>query len=341
IPIPTFSNEDTFFLNNGTIKRFDPIFIPNWYYASICSRGCIFRCSFCTNNYMIDLYKGLGKYRRKRSVDHVISELSFVKKALKSTKLIILYDSLFVFEKDWLQEFSEKYKRKIGIPWYAMSHSNVLNEELIRIMWEGGLRYICFGIQSGSERIRTEVFNRKENNDKIIQVMDILHKYKITTVLDFIMYNPYEVKEDSEKELDLLLRLRPFDLHMFSLIHLPKTKLTTRLLDENIITKDMIDGNADRGMTQWLVTYKNPPTKENLFWICLNSLAGKTFIPKWLIKTLKNIPWLKSHPKPLICLSTTANFILSGFRGLKLIIQGQVTIALVRMYLKHFFKVVR
>jgi anaerobic magnesium-protoporphyrin IX monomethyl ester cyclase len=341
IPIPTFTNEDTFFLNNGTIKRFDPIYIPNWYYASICSRGCPFRCSFCTNDYLIDLYKGLGKYRRNRSVDHIISELSFVKKNLKSVKLITLLDSLFVFEKDWLKEFTDKYKKEIGMPWYVMSHTNVLNEELIKIMWEGGLRYISFGIQSGSERVRSEVFNRREKNDKIIEVMDILHKYKITTVLDFIMNNPYEVKEDSEKELDLLLRIRPFDLHMFSMIFLPKTKLTDRLLNENIITNEMIEGNANKGMTQWLVTYKNPPTKEYLFWICLNSLAGKTFIPKALIKNLRNNQWLKSHPKPLIYLSTSANFILSGFRGMKLIIQGQVTFALIRMYIRHFFKVVR
>lgn len=43
------------------------------------SRGCPFKCTYCVNQYYQDTYKGLGNYRREKSIERGIAELKHVK----------------------------------------------------------------------------------------------------------------------------------------------------------------------------------------------------------------------------------------------------------------------
>ena len=42
------------------------------------SRGCPYACSYCNNSYYMKLYKGKGKYVRRRSVKNIIDEIKYL-----------------------------------------------------------------------------------------------------------------------------------------------------------------------------------------------------------------------------------------------------------------------
>ncbi len=63
----------------------------------------------------IKMFKGHGKFVRKKSVARVIAEIKEVKDNYV-LKRVHFSDDLFVLNKNWVKEFLEVYRREIDIP---------------------------------------------------------------------------------------------------------------------------------------------------------------------------------------------------------------------------------
>ena len=99
------------FLKNLSVKKF------------ITSRGCPYNCSFCFNQTMRKMYKGKGKWVRKRSVDRVIAEIKEVRKKY-GLKGVRISDDTFTMEHTWLTEFLNKYKKEVNLPFTCLGRAN-------------------------------------------------------------------------------------------------------------------------------------------------------------------------------------------------------------------------
>jgi hypothetical protein len=154
------------------------------------------------------------------------------------------------------------------------------------------------GVQSGSERIRTQIFDRTDTDEKIRKAMDILHGSKVGIVMDVITDNPFDAEEDKRKALDFFLSLRrPFALNYLSMIMFPKVVFTQRALEAGLITEADVEQNRMKVFEQWETKYDWPKrSKDELFWIALFTMTGKSFIPKWYLRFLPQVPYLRKHP---------------------------------------------
>src|SRR4029077_7760989 len=106
------------------------------------------------------------------------------------------------------------------------------------------------GVQSGSERIRRDCYERETTNEEIIQACRTLAKYGVERNLDFIGDNPYETDDDRFETVDLLSRLpKPFFFNYFSLTYFPGVDLTERALRDGFISPDVLMAVAQHGYT--------------------------------------------------------------------------------------------
>lgn len=120
---------------------------------------------------------------------------------------------------------------------------------------ESGLAGVWLGIQSGSERVRREIFKRHYSKDTILKQIRILTKYGINIRYDFIFDNPFETEEENEESMELMRAFpRPCSFNIFSLKYFPNTEITKMALEKNIITEDDIENQLKDDYQYYLVS---------------------------------------------------------------------------------------
>jgi len=245
LPNIVFDPVSTFYIENNHLVNRDP-YSENSRYGIMAGRGCPYHCTYCSNSYMAKkVYPRQWSKIRHRSVDHVMNELIEVKGNFPNIKKINFYDEVFIPDKAWAEEFFSRFKNEICLPFYCEFYPGTCKEELLKILKKGGLVGVWLGVQSGSERVRKEVFKRDYSNSQIIQQANMFKKYNISVRHDFIFDNPFESFQESLDSIDLMLELpEPFSLNLFSLKYFPNTDITKMALDANIINIQMIDDHV-------------------------------------------------------------------------------------------------
>ncbi|HEY9036342.1 MAG TPA: radical SAM protein, partial [Pseudomonadales bacterium] len=104
---------------------------------------------------------------RRMSPDKVINELKIAKYELGFTTVTFM-DDVFTVNPRWLKEFLPKYKKEIDLPFFCYTYPSTHNPEILRLLVDAGCHAIAMGVQSGSERLLTEFFNRPTHFDRII-----------------------------------------------------------------------------------------------------------------------------------------------------------------------------
>ena len=204
LPFPDFDPETTYYIegNNFYQKEYPPESQHHKFYLIQSSRGCPFDCSFCINSIYNDLYKNSPRVRR-RSVENMIQELQEVKKRWGDIYLLV-EDEIFTLDRKWLKEFCEEFKSRIKLPFWCYTHPNFCRQEEIEILKDAGLRYITLGIQSGSERINKDIYNRNIPNRKILDTLNMLDQLNVVTSCDLLTNNPFETEEDRISTFELM-----------------------------------------------------------------------------------------------------------------------------------------
>ncbi len=194
-------------------------------YNIISSRGCPFSCSYCCNSFLSKLYD--TKSIRKRSPQNVIKELRSEVEQFPDIILINIHDDCFLaHSREWHQEFVKDYKKWIDRPFIVRSTPLHLTEEKISILKEAGLAWVTMGLQSGSERINKEVFQRKVSNRQFLDATRLAKNYGVSGYYDVILDNPFEEEEDVIDTLRVLQQVpKPFQLQLFTLTFYKGTEI--------------------------------------------------------------------------------------------------------------------
>jgi len=223
-------------------------YVDYFSYMILTQRGCIFNCTFCCEAALRELYR--GKYFRKRSVNSVIDELSWML-GRYNYKEVIFFDSDFLIDKKWVKKFLPIYKKVIGRPFKFMCRISSFDEEMAVLAKDSGCYNINFGVQSWNEHLRIKVLNRKETNKEIKGALSICEKYKLNFDIDLIFNIPGDKRKGYLKGLGymcnyhFLNRVKCFKLAYFPMAEITKNFYRDGLISENDIKKVEEEGYAD------------------------------------------------------------------------------------------------
>lgn len=290
IPNPDFSNRNKLYLYGSDLCEVDAPYDDAAIYYLMTSRGCPYKCSFCCISYMKDMYDQTdsGPYLRRRSVESVISELEEAKRNHPSLAFVYFFDDVFIFNVRWLREFAEQYKRRIGLPFWCYGYVNTTKEEMLVVLKEAGLHSMSMGIQSGSERVRNDLYLRPESDANVVRAAKLVAKHRIRVTYDLIC-GPFETREDKERAFELFFQLpKPFSFHFHPLSYYRNLGITKHALDRGIITDSEIVGDLQK-LTQSITDYETFVSTDLVIndpHFRLLKLFGRRHIPNALIRLL-------------------------------------------------------
>ena len=249
---PDYGGKHMYYINNDKITNGDPVANSHSYELTT-SRGCPNRCSYCSTSTIRDIHKGKGPFIRQRTVDNVMEELNYVMSINKGLQLLRFWDEIFPWNKEWVAEFSQKYKEQVNLPFEIWGNPRLSgNPENLKNLVNAGLSKIVIGIQSGDPIIRKEIYNRPESQEEILNCANAFAEAKVPLVIyDFILGHPFETSRDLQSTLNLCRKFpKPFRLNLHGLSFLPNTPIEQLAVDKGVKTWEEIHAEQARPLRE-------------------------------------------------------------------------------------------
>jgi radical SAM superfamily enzyme YgiQ (UPF0313 family) len=275
LPFPAYNRDSFYFIGDNKVSHEDPT-LSDPILAVMPARGCPFNCSYCVNSLLRPLYKGLGRYTRRRSVGNIIAEMQAVLAIPGNRKRTVeFHDENFGTHETWLNEFTARYPSEVGLPFKVQYNPKLIKSSMLERLAKSGLHRVKFGIEAGTDQIRNQVFDRPGNNTEILQLAQEIAKYDLKARYDLILDNPYDSEESLKETIRLLLKLpRPRRFNLYSLQYFPDYPLTRKALADGHIDEweAGIESLEKRMARNWAFVPKLRPfsTKQmlqNIVWL--------------------------------------------------------------------------
>lgn len=332
LPFRDYTSADKFWIQGRKVRQGDPM-VGDPVFPIMCSRGCVFKCSYCYNSqFATDVYKGKGKYYRTRSVSDVIDEINRNRAVFPNMMKVKFDDEVFPLAKGWVEEFIDRYPREVGLPFEAFIEPKLVETDLFTRLRGAGLEVIYMGVQN-THRVNAEIYDRYVPESKIVESVQLFHDIGIDYRLQVIVDDPMSSSEDKQYLFDFLLSLpRPFELYLFSMVVFPNTSLARKLISSGLITEKEVEGEITKTFQQMRVSLNWPRKPEDTFWCCMLVLLTKPFLPKPFLRWLSRNAWLKANPRPLVWFAQAANVVKMAGVCLRMLKKGELTYTLVRRW---------
>lgn len=260
LPFPDYEFKDHFLIRHTAIEPLSVSLyckLSGWsgrYYYLTTTRGCPYRCSYCCN---VDRHK-----LRRASVNRVIEELHYAKERMPFICGVnIQDDSFFMGSDEWLEEFSRKYKKDFGWPFIARIMPRFAAKARINMLKSCGLRYVSIGLQ-GSDRLNSEVYNRRETNESFLNACHAIAEAGIFFVVDVILDVVYETEDDLREIARTLNKLpRPFKVLAYGMTPFPGSDFYKLVVRDGLLEKFGADAYESMFKATRPGAYKTP-----LYW---------------------------------------------------------------------------
>ncbi len=198
-------------------KRHPPYGRASPFATIITSRGCPYRCSFCSK----DVF---GYKFRAQSPERVVEEIAYCKEKF-GVKEIAFYDDVFTLNKGRAYAIADGImKSGLKIRWTCETRVNLVDKDLLRHMKQAGCYAIAYGIESASQ----EILNALHKDITLEQVEETVHTTQeagMQTIGYFMIGSPWETPETIANTIEFAKKLK-LDFAQFAItIPFPGTEL--------------------------------------------------------------------------------------------------------------------
>src|SRR5262249_29677861 len=137
-----------------------------------------------------------------------------------------------------MEEFFAEYTPKIGMPFWCYTHPRYATDDMLSILKQNNAQFIVMGIESGSDRVANEVFNRKTTGNIVKEATERIRRNGLRPYYDLISNTPFETEEDRLETLNLVRSLtKPFELQLVELNFYPNIKIDRTRKEQGLSRK--------------------------------------------------------------------------------------------------------
>ncbi len=252
--IPGVIGSDTVTPGSGQeVKDLDQLPFPDWslcdykFYAHptyarmqlratssldmIMSRGCVYKCAFCA-------YNALSAFRYY-TPDYLVEQVRYMHERFDVSG-IYFTDSTIGNNRRVVTAFCEqmiRHRLHEKVEWFANIRPNQVNEQVLRLMWQAGCRYLFYGFESGSQRVLDKMAKSisLEANYKAAYLHNKLRfPYNASMLLGY----PGETEQDIKQTLEFLRKTKPPSIGINWYVPLPGSPDYDKLKAEGVINTD-------------------------------------------------------------------------------------------------------
>ncbi|MBM3976198.1 MAG: radical SAM protein [Planctomycetes bacterium] len=176
------------------------------------SRGCQNSCTYCSVGLMKKEWisgRAGEKFNRTKSVDYLCEEMNDILARYPKFRMINFGDAALNMKRGWVQEFADKWPKKVGLPFACNININYLNEEDIIALKRAGCVSVQFGLESGSEQVRLKVYKKGYTDEIVHDIPRLLRKHNITYRTNNMLGSPAETIEDMFKTVEQNKEIQP------------------------------------------------------------------------------------------------------------------------------------
>jgi len=230
--------------------------------AFVFSRGCPFSCSYCGNPRLMRDYPNKGKYCRRISPERAVQQIVNHLQKYPNTEYIRIHDSIINLNREWFDEFCDRYSRNIDVPYICLLRvdKKLFDEGVVLKLKQCGCVLAMLGIEHGNEGYRRSVLNRSMSDDEIISAFQLCKKHGLAT-RGYVMFGtPYETMDLMIDTVKLVAMSGAFDLSATIFYPFPQTQLHDLCLREGFVLKNTPSKS-------WPTAILDQPTvtKENVY----------------------------------------------------------------------------
>ena len=209
--------------------------------ALISSRGCAFKCTFCT-------FKKFIGYR-ERSVENVIEELKDMQ--AKGNKYVIFYDDNFLTNKKRANKIMDRViKEKIRLKFAFSGRIDSTDLGFYKKLRRAGVILIMYGIENANQDV-LDFYQKQITIDKIKKVIELTNKVGIIIGGYIMLGSPLEDEAHfivNKKFVDSI----PIDyIHVNILSYSQGSKIWHDALKAGLIKKNEIVVRANEKLSQF------------------------------------------------------------------------------------------
>ncbi|MBF0284633.1 MAG: radical SAM protein [Magnetococcales bacterium] len=193
------------------------------------TRGCPFKCTYCSNTRFLAMDRNYGKLRYP-SIQQLIRNVRSAIEHRPYIMSVTFHDDGFIaLPVEVMREFVRVWREEINLPFCVQGVNPIhVDQEKMALLVDGGMNRLRMGIQSGSDRI-LKFYHRPNRPDTLPNAVKIIHSFRgriMPPAYDIIVDNPIETNADIQDTLRMVNRLpRPFTINLFSLRAIPNTEL--------------------------------------------------------------------------------------------------------------------
>lgn len=264
--------------------RNDLAFIQkNPWYVMLASRGCPYRCHFCSR-----IYPSEGRRYRLRSPNLVVEEMVHLHRRF-GVRHIKFQDDTFGGERQWLQDFcGQKITAALPVEWNCSSSPLSFaeaTEEIFHLLRRAGCTSLHFGLQSSLPEM-LERIGRSPREPELLQgLAPALRRAGLYALVDLIIGLPGETKATIAAHGRFLDRLPVGMVQVFPLQVVPHTQLARDYPngEECGLTRAEIDSGVRRITRRFML-------RPSVVWRNLSYIARHN--PGYLLTLGRLLPYL-------------------------------------------------
>lgn len=164
-------------------------------------RGCPFACTYCSTKSFWQ-----RKYRLK-SPEKIAEEIIEIHKRFGITNFRFSHDMFTMNKKRVIETCKLLKKLDFEISWYCSARADCLDQELIDVMADAGMKRIFIGIETGSERMQ-KIIQKNLKLGPVLGLLKYIHNKGIQITASFIYGFPQENEDDISKTLSLIMKIQ-------------------------------------------------------------------------------------------------------------------------------------